>query len=553
MNKRIDWYQNKHFLILSDNAELRMQLTALLKDFGVKRILTARTTAEAIAAYLRQQPHYVIADYELSAYATGLDFLRGLTDSQQYRFGSGFILCCSPQHRELLNQAHTDAIDQVWTPPLQKLEVRKQLDSLIAKKAALRQIQVALDTGEYQTAVTIAQEKVNRVPKLAFDCLQMMAIGLLRQGQTSAAQQVYERVLRNADLGWAQLGLANCQYELGQYLDVVESCQQVINQHHYCVAAYHLSARALIQLQQYQPAAEQLQRALDMLPNDVELLRRSAWVALRQRQLDSFARCYRRLITVANDNDSVALMAADYVNYARGLFHQYCLAGPLQGARFLTELQEVLKRQQRRWQEHPQLLLPLRLIQARMHSQQQRQAEADSLIDEVLSECLSLQPELLLREEIELTAQHCTDSEPAQQLHQQVNQGFTVIYPVEHDAERAQTLNRQGMELFQQQRLTAAKQRFVDAFRYDPTHPSIALNLLQTLLRLLEQHHDELPITEFQEDIDRARRCILTAQTLPQSDNRRHHLTVLTTRLNTLRYRQPAPNLDQATPSVSDS
>lgn len=552
MNKRIDWYQNKHFLIFSDNAELRMQLTSLLKDFGVKRILTARTAAEAKAAYLRQQPHYVIADYQLSTYATSLDFLRALTKAQAYRFGSGFILCCSPQFRELLSQAHGDAIDQLWTPPLQKAEVRKQLDSLIAKKAALHQIQAALDAGDYQNAVIIAQEKVNRVPKLAFDCLQMMAIGFIRQGEISAAQQVYERVLRNADLGWAQLGLAHCQYELGRYLDVVENCQQVLNQHHYCVAAYQLSARALIQLQQYPPAAELLQRALEMLPNDAELLRLTAWVALRQRQLDSFARCYRRLVLVANDNDSVDLTAADYVNYARGLFHQYRAAGPLQGMRFLTELQEVLKRQQRRWQEHPQFLLPLRLIQARMHAQQQRQAEADSIIDAVLSECLSLEPELLLREEIELTAQHCAESESAQQLHQQVNQGLTVIYPVEHDPERAQALNRQGMELFQQQRLTAAKQRFVDAFRYDASHPSIALNLLQTLLRLMEQQHATDPNDHFHEDIDRARRCILAAQALPQSDNRRHHLNVLTTRLNTLRYRQPEATINRVTQATVD-
>lgn len=532
MTKRYEWYQKKHFLIVSEVNEFRLQLTKMLESFGVRRIQTAKDLSTAQELYLRQQPHFVICDYHFSNDSDGLQLLRQLQEQGHYKYRSAFIICCAERSADFVKASLLHSPDEIWHPPLQKVEVRRQLDNLMVKKAALRHIEEALDKFDYQQAVKLAQEKLGRVPKLALQCLRMMALAFIRQSNASSALQVYERVLNNAEHSWAHLGRAVCQQELGHFLDCIDSCELVLRKHAYCTDAYLLKAEALEQVGELQQAAEALSRAADISKNNTQVLRRLGRLALRLRDMQTFTSSFRRLIAVADANPAVQLRPDDLVNYARSLFAGFLSHGPVKGKRFLNDLQEVLKRQQRHFADQPQIALAFQLIFARMMAAQQQPDKASSLIDEVIEHCLSLHPELLLREEAELTYEACPDIQAAAQLHQQVNRGETVLYPVKPDAERGQSLNREGMALFQKNQLTAAKQRFVDAFRFAPDNVSIALNLLQTLLKLMEQQGRN------DDDIDSCRRCILAAQSLPQADNRRGHLDVLTIKLNDIRYRQ---------------
>jgi len=538
MTKRYEWYAKKHFLIISEVAEFRIHLTKMLESFGVKRIQTAKDITVAQALYARQPAHYVISDFEYQNGSDALQLLRNLQLRGEYKFRSVFIVCCSAHQLDRVRSALFHAPDDIWQPPLQKADVRARLDQLMVMKAALKHIETALDQAEYQSAVQLAQEKVGRVPKLAFQCLRMMALAFIRQGEFEQALQVYQRVLKNAEHAWALLGQAICQQELGQYLNCIESCDLVLDKHSYCVDAYLQKAESLGQLNQLPQAHQQLTRATELEANNLQVLRKLGRLSLQLKDMDTFASCFRKMMTVADSNATIALDTEDWINYARGLFYLFLNKGPVRGKRFLNELQELLKKQQRRFNDAPQAVLALQLIQARMMAHQNDPDGANQLIDEVLERCLSLHPELMLREEAELTYEACPDLSAAEQLHQELNQGMTIIYPVAPDHERSQTLNRDGMNLYQQGKFTAAKQRFIDAFRYAPDSVSVALNLLQTLLKLMEQQGRN------EDDIDRCRRCLLAAQSMPQADKRRQHLDVLTIKLNDIRYRQQEDQAD---------
>jgi len=289
-------------------------------------------------------------------------------------------------------------------------------------------------------------------------------------------------------------------------------------------------------LGEHQQACETLQRALEHAPAEPYILRRLGRLALRTRDNTLFASCYRRLFTLATADATLQLKDEDFVHYARGLFMKFLADGPMRGKRFLSELQDVLRKQSRRFADNPQIYLPFQLINARMLAHQYAPQEATHIIDEILESCLTLQPELLLREEAELTFVACPELPAAKKLHETLNQGDSVIYTVEPDAERGQLLNRQGMELFEMGQFTTAKQRFIDAFRYAPDNVSVALNLLQTLLKLMDDQGRN------DDDIDRCRRCVLAAQGLSNSDNRRGHLNTLRIKLNNMRYQPTANN-----------
>lgn len=531
MTKRFAWYQNKHFVIVSGIAEYRLHLTALLESFGARRIQAVKDTASALDLYRRRAPDYIICDYHLGTGSNGLQLLRQVIENGDYKFRCGFIVSCAERDLDEVRAALIHSPDDIWTVPLQKDQVRQRLTNLIAQKAALKSIEEALDDQNYQLAIQLAQEKVGRVPKLAIHCLRMMATAFMRQGDHENAKQVYARILSNEELDWALLGRASCQLESGDDLDCIETCDQVLARHNFCIDAYLFKAEALERLGELQQAAEQLARAAEFAPTEPAVMRKLGRLALRLRDVPTFASCFRRMVKLAESDSAIQLRSDDLVHYARGLFAMFLAVAPIKGKRFLNELQDVLRKQRRRFVDEPQVALPFQLIEARMLAHQNFPDRADSLIDEVLENCLQLHPELLLREEIELTYEACPDSPVAVKLHEQVNAGETVIYSVKPDAVRSQNLNREGMNCFQQGELTAAKQRFIDAFRYAPDNISVALNLLQTLLKIMERQGRN------DDDIDRCRRCVLAAQALPTADNRRNHLDVLKVKLNDIRYR----------------
>ncbi len=310
-------YKDIRVLIIDDQPEARAYTGDMLRDFGCSTVDTSGSGEDALNL-LREHPYeLVLADYNLGDGKDGQQVLEEVRHSKLIPQTAAFVMITADTRPEMVMGALEYHPDGYITKPYTKADLRQRLDRLLDAKRSLADIENAIDRGQAEEALQHCDALARAQPEHLLRALRYKASLLLDLGRFQEARELYETLLSKRPLPWARLGLGRALFGLGEYAGARDSFQLLADENKAYVEAFDWLARAHMQLDDRAAAETALRQAIMQSPKSVLRQGELARIAELNHSTEVCEKAYRKAVSLGRH--SVHKSADNYFGLARML------------------------------------------------------------------------------------------------------------------------------------------------------------------------------------------------------------------------------------------
>lgn len=506
---QIQRFKQRRFLLVDDFADFRHSLKKTLEEFGAVHIDSAGSADEALNLFRRQPYDVVIADYNLGDGKDGQQLLEELIGADLLRPDAAYVMLTAENASSLVLGALEHRPDDYLTKPFTKPTLLARLDRAIERKELLAPLVKALQQCPLEQVPLLCQRVAEQHPRLAPAIFRLSSEHLMRAGAAATAASLLQQINAQQTQGWALCGLAWCALENQNPEHALALCQQALELNPDSVDAFDLQAEALLRSGDNSAAFVALQEAAKRSPRSLGRQRRLAQLARQQGDWPLTYRAAKRTLELSphgrqGDPEDLALLAD-------ALFTLAEQGDSRQQRRMGEEMSNLLLANSKRQAASPATDWTLQALRMRQLAKREKIAEAVKIWND-------LKPLLPLFCAVQLLAliRHLVPAlegiEPT--ISRQLAQWLNGQQENVNNSDNALPDNRIGLHCYQQGDLELAVRAFNAALQQRPDSATIALNLLQSSLKLARQR--DLDNAELQA----CRRALLIASRLPSHDSR---------------------------------
>ena len=164
-------YQNDVFLVVDDVAAVRTMLRTMLRNLGVKTVLTATDGEEALQNMKKERVDFVICDWQMPV-ISGIELmsLRSMASFKRIPF----LMVSGVVDEKKILQAGESEIDGYLTKPFSEQQLGEAVKKVYIKKERLSQLEVELGmidvylkSGKREQSYASAEKLMREYPKSA--------------------------------------------------------------------------------------------------------------------------------------------------------------------------------------------------------------------------------------------------------------------------------------------------------------------------------------------------------------------------------------------------
>ena len=498
-------YSQKRCLVIDDVPEIRTSLKRILVDFGSTSIDTAGNAEEAIDLCQRHQYDIVLADFNLGNGKNGQQLLEELRFHRLLKNTAIYIVITADSAIHTVIHALEFQPDDYVNKPINRDSLRPRLDHALLRNEALLRAKSALDRNKPKQAIAACEEALAKNDRFSPDARKMLGELLIKQHQYLEAFNLYKDASSDRRPLWCSLGLAHALVGLEEVTQAETLLLKIVRENPMCVEAHDLLA-------QVYEASKKLAQAQHSLTNAIKISPRSA---PRQREMgrishevgDNHAAVHAYRSTLKYSKNSCHEQAEDYLNLAQGLTNLARSKPGSAAATLTTEALETIKSVERRYANQPVVQMRSKLITADICTL------ADHLDDaaEATQTAATINNEMKLSAVSNTSSQLCIDCAKAFMslgLYDEGERLLQELASINDDPKLAikidkllrepitregviiaAKLNRQGIELYQQQKYADAVEAFEEVLRELPNHIGLNLNMIQAIISKNKDTH----------------------------------------------------------------
>ena len=492
----IKMYQRKNALVIDDFPELRGSIRRMLVNFGIANVETASTGAEAITWCENKHFDIILCDYNLGDGKNGQQILEELRFRKLLKRTTAYMMITAETTKSMVFGALEYQPDDYLTKPFTQTVLQKRLDRLVLEKEALIEINRAMDDQDYDRAIALCDEHINAKNRYEQKCYRIKAQCFLEKHLYPKARTIYEKVLDERPVDWAQIGLGQCLMEMGE-LDAAEAVfNQLINQNCLCLEIYDALAEIKQQRGDIAAAQQLLEHASEISPNAILRQQTLADISQSNGDWERAEKAQRRVIRLGAN--SCYESPENYFKLARCISTQIKHSDTKDRKR-INEAEEVLDRARRRYRDHPDVRLQSDIINAAVYADAGQAEESRKRIESINTK-LNADEAMQGSAQIALDLARCYQSMGDNQQAQTILRELAAKYPDDEaigeaidrladeplsqkGKDKAVELNRRGKELLGNQNYAEAIALFGEALRHYPNNIAVKLNLLLALIR----------------------------------------------------------------------
>ncbi len=499
-------FKDKNILIIEDQRPFLMLLRGLLQSLGAKDVTTCASAEKAANLCRKNVFDIIISDLHLGIdRKNGFELIEELRIKKWLKPQSIFIIISADSARPMVMGSVERRPDDYLVKPFSQAQLKSRIIRAWNKRQFLAPIFVASDSGQLQQAIDITIDLINTNSNYKNQCLQILIDLYWRTQQYDPAMALFteESGLRSAL--WAQVARAKTQLALKQYNEAINSASILIKKNKFCVEAYDLLADAQSALNQPESAILTIQDALKISPFNLERQFTASRIA---REFGDYELVTQTCLSIWEQSKrSVHQSSLHWCGYIRSL---------LEAAEKATEKkfknkyqQEALLAMQRskfddtlaRINDDFDIKLFEDLINARINVIDGKLIEAKRILSQSqldIDSRFSEFPAVYAPDSIH-TLLKIGEYEEAILLQERLNKESTELDPnstfaIEQAKKEVKDkqgsyaeLNRKGIKLYQEGKFVRAKGIFEEAQDIAPVNTGVALNLLQCLLKIIQQ------------------------------------------------------------------
>lgn len=292
-------FAGKSFLIVDDFLGMRAMVRDMLCTFGAQTIDTAANAEDAMARLAGGRYDVVLCDYNLGAGKNGLQVLEEVKHRNLTGLTTAWIIVTAEKTSELVYGAAEHMPDDYIIKPISEATMRVRLEKVLAKKAALADIEQAVRGKDHALVIALCDGLLEDSPLNRSELLRIKTSTLMTLGLYDQAEQVYREILERRDVPWARTGLGKVALCRGDAARAQQLLGEVVRDNPAYLEARDWLARACENVGDLDEAQRVLARSVELSPSAVGRQRALGEVAQKRGDLKVAEAAFRKAIALA--------------------------------------------------------------------------------------------------------------------------------------------------------------------------------------------------------------------------------------------------------------
>lgn len=517
-------YSRLRFLVADDFGNFRSTISAMLGKLGIHQVDTATNSAEILDKCQRRTYDVILCDYDLGSGRNGQQVLEELRFKSLIARRSLFILVSADATKDVVMAAYDCEPDDYLMKPINARMLEQRVIRLLSQRHAMSGVYDALDAEDLRRATAYLLDLSLKDSRHARVAQKMLGEIFIRAGELNKAEKLYTKALEVRPVEWVRLGLARVKHLKGEWVLAGDWLEKIVQENPLYLPAYDVLASNWDQIGASEQVQATVQRSVVISPKSILRQKRLAQVAERNGDLGTSLQALRT--TVRLGALSCHACPEDGFQFARvaaaSLEKKLQTVEPL-----VQEVVEVIGITRERFTLSGEQLTRAELLTARLLAHGGKIEAAKTLAAGAESHLRSNR-EVPLEVNIERvqTLQALGEREQADSLLHELLQKYAydqgalekldilLAEPVsETNRTMIATVNREGIELYNQARFDEAIACFEKVRRIFPRHVGVHLNIVQSLIGKLRAGQKD------DETIDITERALATIDSLIESDH----------------------------------
>ena len=500
-------FSKKLFLIADDSDAFRSSIKVMLHRLGIKSIDTACVGREAVLLYKQKCHDVVMMDYNFGRGTTGQQILSEMVEKNILKRTSIFLMVTAEVERGAVMSTLEYRPDDYIAKPFTFSELSRRLEKAVKYHGVFSHIYSAMDRKQFDRALEFCEENIRTGCSYKPKCLRLKADVLSKMKRFTEARAVYQASIDEFPQSASYLGLGEACFKLKQFDEAIDAFGHLKDNEALRGEAFDWIARAHEEMGQYIAAEAALTHSVTASPRTLRYQKRLAALSHQNDNLEKATQAYKQTIKLSKHTEhdvpenqlKLADCLSDWSDSLAGSKNQVRESNNLahESVNILTSVNQSNKTEDT-------LLLKSNLVLTRAYTTLKNKPAAK----QALSESLRLKelvddsdPEILLAfiktysktdpAKVEgaiadFLVTHQGDEEAIEQLERLTGEPVT-----DRGKDIVKELNQKGKKLFSDGLFGPATEEFDKALSLYPKHISLNLNMVQALLELLKQTHDE--------------------------------------------------------------
>lgn len=504
----LEEYAKKRFLIVDQLDSFCFSTKKTLKELGLKLVDTASSAQKVITGFENINYDVVLCNYDLGKGKNGQELLEELRYRKLLKFtGLFFIVSAEVEKGKVMGTIENEPDGYLVKPVIPK-DLITRLEKSLKMKDAMRQIETAIDEGDYVSAIQYCDRKIAEKDPYTARALKTKAWLYGKTGQLDLAKAVYEGILSKQDFLWAEYGLAKTFFKLKDYQQAENALKRIIEKDPEQTEALDLLAEISKKQQHYPEAQAYLKKAISLSPNALLRQKELADLCILNNDEIDALEAFKKMHKLSDQ--SVYAKPEQYFDYANFLVQQAQknpdTALKSNQTKQAFELAESIKK---RFSTQANIQDQSKLASAHIHLTLGNTDEANTLIDSVLKDAniekldartLKIASSVIRAsgnsqwaEQLLEKAADKVEKDPAliSEIYDQLNRDIS-----SEQRKEAALKNKEGIQFYSNNQLEQAIAILKQALELTPRHISLNLNLIQVLLKLAKQTNETRYLNE---------------------------------------------------------
>ena len=317
-------------LLVDRHSSARNTLRIILSSLGVKSVHGAGTSVEVLRQVKSNHFDIILSDYHLDDGRDGQQLLEELRQKHLISLATVFIVITAERGYHNVVSVAELAPDDYLIKPFTAEQLQARLARAVHKKQYFAKVFEQLDRGAFVDALDSCDKLLAKDELFLYDTLRFKGEILNALGRHDEAKAVYQRVLDNATVPWARMGLAIALRGQEQLAEAETLATELIADFPEFLSAYDFVASVREEMGKLPEAQAILQQAAIISPNNSLRQRLVGDIAIRNNDLDAAERAYGRVLE--RHQGSSLKTIDDYTNLSRTMLDN----GHLEGAKKIS-------------------------------------------------------------------------------------------------------------------------------------------------------------------------------------------------------------------------
>lgn len=264
-------YADKRCLVVEDRRPFLTLLRGLLSSLGAKKIDTEVGAEAALKACKKISYDIIVSDLHLgSDRKNGFEFLEEVRKYHLIKPSSVFIMISGDSARSMVLGSLEKQPDDYLIKPFSQAQLNSRITRAINRRLSLSSLYSLIEHEKYDLSIDTCQHFLDVGTKYTAHCIQILVQLYWLTERYDDAEKVLQKQLDERPIQWAINSMARTQLLKENYVEAIDLAKQAIDSSRNDVDSYDILAQAYLKNDMPDEALKYIKDALSLSPLSIE-------------------------------------------------------------------------------------------------------------------------------------------------------------------------------------------------------------------------------------------------------------------------------------------